>query len=672
MEDKTPPSLTTGLPAANPAEKLRALQERARSALAAQRARMGQLEAQLTDQLDSISAAIADQLSSHTVDERQVSQSLSEIATLQQELDDVKAAWALEREQAATDAASRSQLLEKQRAELEAGAEELASGRRDLEARQQALDDRATQLNGRERELRRIQDDLDGRSQDCARQQSQLATAETQLEQSRADIVDRESTLQSSERSLSARESSLQSSEQQLAFSQADLVRREQLWQTDRTAIEAERERLREQLAKQTEASLSQGGELATQLTESRRELAAQQIAWENEHTRAENERLASRKELDAVAQERDTLAAKLATLTDQSRATSAEITNELDDSKQQLALQRSIWEGERLQMEGEVRALSHERDELSSALSLAAQQLESSRGQSTAAAERDELQQKFELALADVQRLRGRAAEMEQELASRPAADQTDSVELVHLRAERDELIHRIAELERQPAPVVDADTAQQIADLQRRFELAVEDVRDLKKQNTQLEAQVAAAKSAAPAAASPPVAGNWEAVKKQLLASLENESGDVGPARKKELSSIENTVRITDEVVANKDRQIAELKLQMASGTGAAGGMSTVADGASAIVDSDTVIQQHRARIAQIEQEMEDKLRATEMALSLERAKIAREQSQLTELRIELESKRGPNGTIAESGGNAPKRRWLSKLGLGDEEKK
>ncbi|HEY4235434.1 MAG TPA: hypothetical protein VGM76_18530 [Lacipirellulaceae bacterium] len=672
MEDKTPPSLTTGLPAANPAEKLRALQERARSALAAQRARMGQLEAQLTDQLDSISAAIADQLSSHTVDERQVSQSLSEIATLQQELDDVKAAWALEREQAATDAASRSQLLEKQRAELEAGAEELASGRRDLEARQQALDDRATQLNGRERELRRIQDDLDGRSQDCARQQSQLATAETQLEQSRADIVDRESTLQSSERSLSARESSLQSSEQQLAFSQADLVRREQLWQTDRTAIEAERERLREQLAKQTEASLSQGGELATQLTESRRELAAQQIAWENEHTRAENERLASRKELDAVAQERDTLAAKLATLTDQSRATSAEITNELDDSKQQLALQRSIWEGERLQMEGEVRALRHERDELSSALSLAAQQLESSRGQSTAAAERDELQQKFELALADVQRLRGRAAEMEQELASRPAADQTDSVELVHLRAERDELIHRIAELERQPAPVVDADTAQQIADLQRRFELAVEDVRDLKKQNTQLEAQVAAAKSAAPAAASPPVAGNWEAVKKQLLASLENESGDVGPARKKELSSIENTVRITDEVVANKDRQIAELKLQMASGTGAAGGMSTVADGASAIVDSDTVIQQHRARIAQIEQEMEDKLRATEMALSLERAKIAREQSQLTELRIELESKRGPNGTIAESGGNAPKRRWLSKLGLGDEEKK
>jgi chromosome segregation ATPase len=143
------------------------------------------------------------------------------------------------------------------------------------------------------------------------------------------------------------------------------------------------------------------------------------------------------------------------------------------------------------------------------------------------------------------------------------------------------------------------------------------------------------------------------------------------VTPERQKQLSSIENTVRITDEVVATKDRQIAELKTQLASGAGQ-GGTSRTADGADAIVDADAVIQKHRARIAQIEQEMEDKLRATEMALSMERAKIAREQAQLTELRIELESMRGPNGAIAEPGGSAPKRRWLSKLGLGDEEKK
>ena len=40
---------------------------------------------------------------------------------------------------------------------------------------------------------------------------------------------------------------------------------------------------------------------------------------------------------------------------------------------------------------------------------------------------ERDELQQKFELALEDVQRYRGRVADLEQELARRPEATETD-----------------------------------------------------------------------------------------------------------------------------------------------------------------------------------------------------------------------------------------------------
>jgi hypothetical protein len=670
MESNTPPLTNTGPPAANTADTLRALQERAQLALAAQRARMGQLEAQLTDQMDSISAAIADQLSTQAGAQQRADQSSSEIENLRRTLAETQVAWAREREQAATDAASRTQLLEKQWAEVEAHSEELTNSRRDLESRQQALDDRATQLNGRERELRRTQEELDVHAQECAKQQSQLATGEARLEQCRADLIARESTLQSSEQSLATREAALQSSEQQLARDQADLVWREQSWQTDRTAIDAERNRLREQLAKMADENLSQGGELAGQLADARRELAAQQIAWENEHTRAENERLAQLHQQDAVVQERDALAAKLATLTEQSQATSTELASRLADGQQQLVLQQTAWDAERSRLEAERLALRHERNELAAALTTAGQRLENSLGQSEAAAERDELQQKFELAIGDMQRLRNRVAEMEQELASRPAADQMESVELVHLRSERDGLAHRVAELERQPATVVDLDAAQQIADLQRRFELAVEDVRDLKKLNTKLETQLAA-KLSAPSTASP-ASRDWESVKKQLLASLDGETGDVAPARQRELSSIENTVRITDEVVTNKDRQIADLKMQLAGGGGAEGSTSKVADGVNASVDSDAVIQKHRVRIAQIEQEMEDKLRATEMQLSLERAKIAREQSQLTELRIELESTRGPNGPNADAGGNAPKRRWLSKLGLGDEEKK
>jgi chromosome segregation ATPase len=723
MDDKFPTSMTAGTPATNPAETLRALQERAQSALAAQRARMGQLESQLTDQLDSISATIAEQLSSQWAEQEQAELTSSQIALLQQELEDVKAAWARDREQAASEATGRAQLFEQQRAELQTRADDLAVGRRDLESRQQALDDRATQLNGQERELRRIKDELDGRTQEGDKRQAQLTAQENQLAQSLTDVRARESTLLSTEQSLALREETLQAKAQQLSRDQADLVRSEQSWQMDRNAIEAERDGLRDQLAAaiaenqnqggelatelaktrrelaaqqiawenehlRTEServaqqaerdglrdqlaaamaeNQTQGGELATELAQARRELAAQQIAWENEHLRTENERLALQKELEAVLQDRAALTEKLANLTEQSQDTSGQFATQLADLQQQLEFQQSVWQGERSQMEAEVLALSHARDELMAALTVAGEQLESSRGQSDAAAERDELQQKFDLAIGDMQRLRGRVAELEQELASRPAADQTDSVELVRLRAERDELAHRITELERQPAAVVDTDTSQQITDLQRRFELAVEDVRDLKKQNAKLEAQIAAAKSVAPAAATP-TAGTWESVKKQLLASLEGESGELTPTREKERASIQNTVRITDEVVANKDRQIDELKTKLTSG-----GASAVADGLDAAVDADAVIQKHRARIAQIEQEMEDKLRATEMQLSLERAKIAREQAQLTELRIELESMRGPNGTVGEAAGNAPKRRWLSKLGLGDEEKK
>ena len=111
---------------------------------------------------------------------------------------------------------------------------------------------------------------------------------------------------------------------------------------------------------------------------------------------------------------------------------------------------------------------------------------------------ERDELQQKFELALQDVQRFRGRAADLEQELARRPAASQTDSAELVALRAERDALVERVEQLERQPVAQVDADTEQEISDLRRRFELAVEDVRELKTKNCAARSQ-AVGKSAA-----------------------------------------------------------------------------------------------------------------------------------------------------------------------------
>ncbi len=288
---------------------------------------------------------------------------------------------------------------------------------------------------------------------------------------------------------------------------------------------------------------------------------------------------------------------------------------------------------------------------------------------------ERDELQQKFELALEDVQRLRERGAELEHDLARRPAVDQSDSTELVALRAERDALAERIESLEQRPAAPMDADAEQQLADLQRRFELAVEDVRELKTKNSQLESQLAAASSRPSAGPHKDSGGmDWESQKRRLLAALEETTeAEDDLARRQERVTIEGTIEITDSVVAEKDRLITELKSQL----GLAQSRSVPSDEDQArriddLIDADEVIATHRERHQQLEREIEEKLRATELELSVERAKMARQKAELEELKAELDDQRQlfeANGGPVAPG--APKRRWLSKFGIDGKEK-
>jgi chromosome segregation ATPase len=342
----------------------------------------------------------------------------------------------------------------------------------------------------------------------------------------------------------------------------------------------------------------------------------------------------------------RDELLAKIARLESQQHGSRDEWHKQLSDFEHRFQEQQTSWNKQRADFEA-VRAGTER--------------------------ERDELKQKFELALEDVQRFRARVTELEQDLARRPAANQADSAELIALRAERDALAERVETLERQPIEPVDADSAEQIADLQRRFELAVEDVRELKTKNAELESRLSAARSSG--GHSDAGGMDWESQKRRMLASLEDE-GDaaIDEERRQERASIQNTIDMTDAVVAEKDREIEQLRTQLAE---AASGRPEAAEHErqqkiDEIVNADEVVAEHRQRIAQLEHEMQDKLRATELELSVERAKIAREKSELEELRIDFESRRksheGGSGTKS-----LPRRRWLSKLGLsGDEHHK
>jgi len=255
-----------------------------------------------------------------------------------------------------------------------------------------------------------------------------------------------------------------------------------------------------------------------------------------------------------------------------------------------------------------------------------------------------------------------------------RPETDEQDSPELVSLRAERDALAGRVEELETTPRSKLDDDSQQELSDLQRRFEMAVDDVRSLKQENASLSEQLEAS-AAAPVEASDSDDMGWQAQKKRLLAELNAEdAGQATPQRREERTTIEGTISITDRVVGKKDREIADLKAQLQTRPAETKPEAqTEADREEALqtaheelLSNDEVIQTERSRLEQLQQEWKDKFRTAELEISVQRATLAREQAKLEEKLAFMESQAA---NIEKSDGK-PKHRWLSALGLSDDE--
>jgi chromosome segregation ATPase len=403
-----------------------------------------------------------------------------------------------------------------------------------------------------------------------------------------------------------------------------------------------------------------------------RKELEQAQAAWQQEQEKINAAIADQQQELDRQNTELDKRAeqfeAREKELAEREQAIAA-AQQELDSdrAKQSDSRDQELSEREKATVEVQ-KELENERAEA------ARQKSEWDTAKAALEAERAELQNKFDLALGDVQRLRRRVAELEQDLASRPDVDDGDSAELVHLRAERDALVERIEELEQQPAPQVDSDSQRQLNDLQRRFEMAVEDVRELKTLNAKLEARLAEAEQRAGSKADSG-AMDWESQKRRLLDTL-SDTNENDPAAQKERATIEGTIRITDDVVAKKDDEIDRLREKLSTAQADA---SSELDGQerreadiNKLIDADEIVQQHRKKLAQLEKEMEEKLRAAELELSVERAKIARKQVELNDWRAELEAMQESHNSNSEGGGKTgtPKRRWLAKLGLGSDD--
>jgi len=275
-----------------------------------------------------------------------------------------------------------------------------------------------------------------------------------------------------------------------------------------------------------------------------------------------------------------------------------------------------------------------------------------------------DELQQmrrKFELALADVQKHKRLNTDLQEELSHRPEASDEESPELVSLRAERDALAARVTELESAPPSVADADAHQEMADLQRRFELAVDDVRELKQENAELRKQSASSSSSAPAPDGPL---DWQAQKARLLASLAEEDGEtITDERHADRTTVEGTISITDRVVAEKDQEIEELRDQLQSQLKEQDTKVNQEQIEAAIreelFNNDELIQEEKAKLEQIQAQWQEKLREAELSISVERASLAREQAALEEKLAVLKNMPSADGNSADE---KPRRRWLA----------
>jgi hypothetical protein len=204
----------------------------------------------------------------------------------------------------------------------------------------------------------------------------------------------------------------------------------------------------------------------------------------------------------------------------------------------------------------------------------------------------------------------------------------------------------------------------------------MAMEDVRGLNAQIAELRQRLTEAPAGGSGAAAAGGALDWEAEKRRILASLESAADDEQEDEEQEAErlKIEDVIRTTDKTVAEKDREISELKQLLEDQSGSLGSVAVGAAALGEMVDSDAVIQEERENLKRLQDEWREKLRQAEIDISVERAKMARERTQIEEKLRLLEAQGSSPAPPADEPGapsSSARRRWLAQLGLKDPDK-
>jgi len=583
---------------------------RAQQLLSAQRARLEQIETDLTSQCDELLRTATEALAANA-------------ESTQREFDRREQAFA---EQVCQHLLSVDQLAQQQdalsrkQADLEAGRAELAEGQQALRRAQAEVQHDAEQLarsRGRaqqlEERLARESEQLEVRREQTKNQRRRIAQelkAERASQQHEVDELRRtiEHLRITQQRGVEEATAELKQKRQELEQRrqqhQQEVERQRDALEQRTAAIEADAARL--------ESKVAEWEDKALELEAEREKLAAAR----EELDRRERQ-LSSQPSLDALSEARETAATSTATV--------SELLQTVEELRQ-----------------------SHERLRESTEVS---------------EARHGELQLKHELLQQQYQELR------------RDRRESADGQSRLEWEAERALLIARAAEAEQKLSNI----DPQQAEDSQRRFEMAISDVRDLKRRNAELEEQLVGlrvdAAGSARQRADDSVSVDWEATKRRMLETLEADDSGGSPEKIEQRLTVESTIHITDEIVARKDREIAELQVLLSHQSSSIG---AVAVGAAAIaenLDADELIQQEREKLRKLQEEWRDKLRQAEIDISIERARIARQKVEIEDKVSAYDSVRAQH-TADDSASNPshqPKQptrgRWLARLGLKDD---
>ena len=146
--------------------------------------------------------------------------------------------------------------------------------------------------------------------------------------------------------------------------------------------------------------------------------------------------------------------------------------------------------------------------------------------------------------------------------------------------------------------------------------------------------------------------------------------ETLDQSRAYEDSIQKLEQMLQASEQLVADKDREIAELKHLLENQNSNLGAVVVGAAALGNLLDTDAIIQEEREKLRCLQEEWREKLAKAETEIAVERATIARRRLELEESTRDLTDHPAPSEGREEGTGKPEKgtsRRWLNRLGLG-----